>query len=306
VSAETRRAITFQDYWMRPGNLLRRLHRLSLAVFAEESASCEISRSQFEALTAIARFPGLDQISLARAFGIDRSTTALVLKVLTDRGLVHRTVHPEDRRRRVLELTDAGLTMHDVALLAARRTEQRLMRPLSSDEVEEFVTALRTIITDTPSGAPAWTLEAHPSPDQARAHVEYLGQRPGFLLRRCWQVFHALFGEATQDLDITATQYGLIVLLNLIQADEAATARLVGVERSTGDRLLQRLKARGYIEKATNRQHAVLRATTEGRALLEQVHRRAETADITLLSSLAPEARDALTDTMARLLFAHT
>src|SRR4051812_12608685 len=105
---EAKPTITVEDYWRRQGNLLRRTHRLAVSLFADATTGLDISRSQFEALIAISRFSELDQISLARAFGIDRSTTAGVLDVLTERDLVKRAVHPKDRRIRVLELTKAG------------------------------------------------------------------------------------------------------------------------------------------------------------------------------------------------------
>ena len=218
-------AVTVEDYWRRQGNLLRRAHRLSVSLYSDATAGLDISRSQFEALIAISRFSELDQISLARAFGIDRSTTAGVLDVLTGRNLVIRAVHPSDRRKRVLELTKAGEAVLAAAGKGARQAERKLLQPLNTEEADFMLSALRTIITSTPSPAPEWTLEASAVVDEAkRTQFGYLSRRPGFLLRRCVQVSFALFSEAAVGLDITPTQYGLMYLLKAVQLDEATLA----------------------------------------------------------------------------------
>src|SRR5262249_34567494 len=52
--------------------------------------------------------PGIDQISVARLLGLDRSTTGMVIKKLEQAGLVGRTVGARDRRRTNLTPTRAG------------------------------------------------------------------------------------------------------------------------------------------------------------------------------------------------------
>lgn len=297
---------TIQDYWMRPANLLRRAQKLSLALFAEESEGLDISRSQFEALIAVSRFPGLDQISLARIFGIDRSTTAQVLEVLVQRGLVARTVHPDDRRKRVLELTADGEKALALAGAAARRAEPRLLSPLSSAEIDALVAALNITCTQIPSSAPDWIYDGGVKGDERqRAQFSYLSRRPAFLLRRTVQVAFAMFGEVSAGLDITPSQYGSMYLLKVVQADEAVISRLVGVERSTSDRLLKRLKARGYIERGEVRGRPVLRLTPQGEALFEEARQLSETVDGRLLLALPEASRDEFVDILAKLLFVH-
>lgn len=298
--------LTVEDYWRRQGNLLRRAHRLAVALFSDATAALDISRSQFEALIAISRFTELDQISLARAFGIDRSTTAGVLDVLTERRLVERAVHPSDRRKRVLALTKAGAATLAATGKAARGAERKLLQPLTSEEADFMLAALRSIATTTPSSAPEWTLEASGEVDEAkRTQFGYLGRRPAFLLRRCVQVSSALFTEAAAGLDITPTQYGLMFLLKAVQLDEGTIARVNGVERSTSDRLLQRLKVRGYIERAKNREFRVLRLTETGDALFEEAHRFAQISEDRLFQSLSAEGRERFIGALAKLLFVH-
>ena len=106
-------------------------------------------------------------------------------------------------------------------------------------------------------------------------------------------------------LDLTPTQYGLLFLLVVMPADHADTARLVGVERSTGDRLLARLKARGYVEMSADSGRRVLQLTPAGWDVFRTVRRLADESDETQLACLAPPERARLLDSLARLVFFH-
>lgn len=298
--------ITVQDYWQRPGNLIRRAQRVALALFAEETAGLDISRSQFEALISISRFEGMDQISVARTCGIDRSTMGQVLDVMAERGLIRREVHAQDRRKRVLKATEAGADVFARAVAGARRAEPRLIQPLTEGEADDLIAALRTIITSTPSTAPEWTLEEIARSDEAwRAQFVYLSKRPAFLLRRCAQVSFALFGDATAELDLTPTQYGMLFLLKVVQTDEATIARLSGVDRSTSDRVLQRLKVRGHVQQGWLRDRPVLKLTPSGEALFDQARPRAEAAEARLLAWLSADLQARMMHALDKLLFVH-
>jgi DNA-binding MarR family transcriptional regulator len=118
----------------RPGFKLRRAHQIALSVFAEECRAFEVTTTQYGILVALSERPGLDQIGLAGALGLDRSTAGMVLGLLEARGLVQR-VRPEgDRRRRRLSLTPEGKALLAALGPAAERARQRLLAPLSPVE----------------------------------------------------------------------------------------------------------------------------------------------------------------------------
>jgi DNA-binding MarR family transcriptional regulator len=297
--------VTVLDYWMRVANLLRRAQRLSLALFAEECDGLDISRSQFEALIAVYEFPGLDQISLARAFGIDRSTTAQVLEVLEERGWIVRPVHPTDRRKRMLQLTGEGEKVLTAAAAAARRAEARLLQPLDDAEVAVFVRGLNVLANQT-SSAPGWTLDEDAVADRRRRkQYEQLSRRPIFLLRRTVQVIFALFDDAAAGLDLTPIQFGLLYLLKVVQSDEATISRLSGVERSTSDRLLKRLASHGYVERGSRRGRRILRLTPSGEAVFAEGRRRTLPLDAHLIEVLPDDLRAPFMDAVAKLMFVH-
>lgn len=92
------------------GHLIRRLHQQSTQVFQShtQAAGFDLTSVQFAALDAIALQPGIDQASLAATISFDRATIGGVLDRLEAKGLVRRTVSPDDRRARVLHLTRDG------------------------------------------------------------------------------------------------------------------------------------------------------------------------------------------------------
>src|SRR6476646_6280004 len=95
----------------RPGFLIRRAHQISQSVFIEEFSGLDITSTQFGVLWILGRAGELDQIGIARLLGFDRSTTALVVKLLERRGLIARSADGEDRRRHVLRLTESGRSL---------------------------------------------------------------------------------------------------------------------------------------------------------------------------------------------------
>ena len=195
--------------------------------------------------------------------------------------------------------------MFALAVAGARRAEPRLMQPLTEAEGNELVHALQPI-TSTPSSAPEWTLEESGKSDEARRkQFVYLSKRPGFLLRRCVQVSLALFADATAKLDLTPTQYGTLFLLKVVQTDDATIARLAGVDRSTSDRVLQRLKARGHVQPDRLRDRIVLTLTPSGEALFEEARPRAEAAEAQLLACLSPGEQARMVHALDKLLFVH-
>jgi DNA-binding MarR family transcriptional regulator len=279
---------------MRPVNLLRRAQRLSLAIFAEECGDLDISRTQFEAMIVAGAHPGSDQISLARSCGIDRSTTTQALQVLEERGLVARTRRKDDARKHALHLTPQGEQVLAAAKAASWRTDSRLLMPLTDAEVQSFLGPLKIFSSEVPSGAPEWTALGPPA-----------DRSTSFYLRRSVQVAFALFAAVTADLDITPTQFGPLFLLKVVQMDEAALSRCNGVDRSTSDRLLKRLMARGYIERAQRRDRQVLQLTALGDSMFHEVRRRTEGVDGALLNALPPAAREEFMELLAKLLFVY-
>jgi DNA-binding MarR family transcriptional regulator len=269
-------------YHARPANLLRRTHQTSAQLFVQSLADPDMTQPRFEALVAINKYPGRDQITLARGLGIDRSTTTLVLDGLAAKGWVERAVHPDDRRKRVLHATDAGRRTLTAARAHAEAAETALLAPLSPAETAGLMAAMIQLVTTVRSSAPelAGMVEGQ-TEGWAPRHV-------AFLVRRCAQVSHALLADAGRPFDLTPQQFGILYILALADADEAGVSRRANVERSAVEKVLRRLKLRALIE----RKDETLRLTAEGRETFQTMCGLARATDRVLLDSLTPGQRD--------------
>jgi DNA-binding MarR family transcriptional regulator len=123
----------------RPGFLVRRLHQIHLALFAEECG-------RFSLLSVVAARPGLDQSALALEVGVDRATTANVLARLEGNGLLRRVRDAADSRVKLVHLTPAGRRMLARMDEPARRAHDRTLAGLKPADRERFVRFLAELV----------------------------------------------------------------------------------------------------------------------------------------------------------------
>jgi DNA-binding MarR family transcriptional regulator len=89
--------------------------------------------------------PGSQQ-QAAQRLGVDRTTMVALLDALEDKGLVSRHPAAQDRRRNVVELTDAGRDTVRRAGKASERAEAALLAPITAQEGERLRDALQAIL----------------------------------------------------------------------------------------------------------------------------------------------------------------
>jgi len=130
----------------RPGFLIRRLHQIHTALFFEECQDFDVTPVQFSVLSALKECGALDQASLAREIGIDRTNVADVVRRLAARGLVSRTPDRRDLRLRLAKLTDPGARLLASMEEAARRAHERTIAPLNEVERAQFVKVLGRLV----------------------------------------------------------------------------------------------------------------------------------------------------------------
>jgi DNA-binding MarR family transcriptional regulator len=130
---------SLEELYRRPGFMIRRAHQIAVSLFIEETGELGITNTQFGILLLVKQQPGIDQISVAKLLGLDRSTTGMVLTKLDTGGLVQRFVGDGDRRRLNVKLTRAGESM--LARLAgpARRAQERVLSIFAAQEREQFL-----------------------------------------------------------------------------------------------------------------------------------------------------------------------
>ena len=87
------------------------------------------------------------QQQAAQRLGIDRTTMVALLDTLEDKGLVSRHPDADDRRRNVVELTDAGKDTLRLAMAASDDAERAFLAALSPQAAQQLRNSLRTIVT---------------------------------------------------------------------------------------------------------------------------------------------------------------
>jgi MarR family transcriptional regulator, lower aerobic nicotinate degradation pathway regulator len=139
-------APTAFDLASRPGFLIRRLHQIHVALFADECAAFDVTPVQYSIMTVVRAQPGLDQVRLAAEVGVDRTTLASVLARLEHRALVRRWRSDKDRRLKYVGLTQSARKLLNSMDERARRAHERTLEALPSKERAAFVHALARLV----------------------------------------------------------------------------------------------------------------------------------------------------------------
>jgi DNA-binding MarR family transcriptional regulator len=130
----------------RPGFLIRRLHQIHLALFAEECGAFGVTPVQYSILTVAAAQPGLDQAALAIEVGVDRATMADVLARLERRRLVQRSRAKRDARLKLVHTTIEGRRLLSCMDRHAQRAHERTISSLPPVRRAAFVDALVSLV----------------------------------------------------------------------------------------------------------------------------------------------------------------
>lgn len=105
-----------------------------------------LTPGQFGVIAIIAANPGLKQIALGSALGVDRSTIVAALDRLEQRGLIERRAVPHDRRAHALTLTPEGHRLYRKALTLIERHEARIAAGLTPEERAQLMLLLGKVM----------------------------------------------------------------------------------------------------------------------------------------------------------------
>jgi DNA-binding MarR family transcriptional regulator len=141
------------DQLKRLNYLIRRMHQAADAFYYDETPHGDITPVQLAALRAIQFRPGIDQLRLANAIKLDRTTIAGVVLRLENKGLITRQPAPRDRRSNLLSLTADGETLLGELLPAADRAQRRMLDALTPEERMVFLDLMiRVVDQEMPAG----------------------------------------------------------------------------------------------------------------------------------------------------------
>jgi len=141
MTISVRRQKVRESFSQLPGHLIRRVHQVSTAYFAEECGG-DLTAVQYAALVAIGAHPGIDATRLSEIIYFDRSTIGDVLDRMEGKDWIRRASTPTDRRIKLLELSPAGQSVLQQVEPGIRRIQERLLAPLTATEAKTLIRLL--------------------------------------------------------------------------------------------------------------------------------------------------------------------
>jgi DNA-binding MarR family transcriptional regulator len=147
------RDIDFDELPTYVGYQVRRTQARIFAEFEATLKDFDFTPGSFGVLTLIRANPGITQVTLAAAFGVDKSTMSPVIFRLEKRGLIRREVLPSDRRCHALFFDQAGEPVFLAAREKIRTFEEGVATRLSKPEQRELARLLAKLQGNGATGA---------------------------------------------------------------------------------------------------------------------------------------------------------
>jgi DNA-binding MarR family transcriptional regulator len=128
--------------------LLRELIAAELPVLQAH----DLSMWGYTVLLALDESPVRTQSALAESIGADKTRIIGTLDELQNKGYIERRVDPDDRRVRLLAITESGREVKDKVQVGIQRGEERWLAVLSAEERRVLLRALQemTRVRDSP------------------------------------------------------------------------------------------------------------------------------------------------------------
>ncbi|MET4676171.1 MULTISPECIES: MarR family winged helix-turn-helix transcriptional regulator [unclassified Luteibacter] len=107
---------------------------VSQSIAAEYEGRFQLSMTEWRVMTILARFPEISAREVVERTAMDKVAVSRAVARLVEKGRVDRGTHDDDKRRSVLQLSEAGWAIHDEVAPMARAHERELLARL--DEAE--------------------------------------------------------------------------------------------------------------------------------------------------------------------------
>jgi len=255
----------------KPGFLLARIDQICTAIFSGLSETVTLNQAEF--LLLLDRLGSMIQINLARAAGVDKSTTAFILDNLQNRGWIERTVNQDDRRSSFVSLTASGAALVPEVRRDFEQLQHVLQSPVEPARLLHLIPMLHRLGSNPEGLAPRWQTACDPASG-------VLDRSLSFLTRRTLQLLNAQFLAVMGDTKLTLRQFSLLFILSRRQRiTQIEFARIFGVDPATCAVIMRGPLRRGLIASAPSPQDGrarVYRLTKTGRGYLEAVHPRVD------------------------------
>jgi DNA-binding MarR family transcriptional regulator len=128
------------------GRLIRSAQQTHVARWLE-LVSSEVTGPQFGVLEALHQNPGLSQADLCAQLDLDRSTVADLVSRMSDRGIITREDHEEDKRRYSISLSELGEAEYEKLVPKVENLDRELTKKLSQTEHDELQRLLKLVVS---------------------------------------------------------------------------------------------------------------------------------------------------------------
>jgi MarR family transcriptional regulator, lower aerobic nicotinate degradation pathway regulator len=126
------------------GFVLRQVQQRHALIFASAFGD-DLTPMQWAALAKLAERGECSQNLLGRLVSMDVATVKGVVDRLAKRGLAETGADPDDRRRVVVRLTEAGRRLYKASEGRATRVTEETLQPLTEGEREQLLGLLRRL-----------------------------------------------------------------------------------------------------------------------------------------------------------------
>jgi DNA-binding MarR family transcriptional regulator len=144
-----------------------------------------------------------------------------------------------------------------------------------------------------------------PSNKQAPITMDAVYTAPGYLFRRMQQIAVAIFVEECKAFDLTPVQYASLIAIHTHPGiDATRLSAVIAFDRSTLGNVIERLQAKGLIERKPAREDRRVRLlylTRQGTALLRDIMPSVDKAQARMLHPLKPADRKTLLALLTQL-----
>lgn len=107
---------------------------VSQAIADDYQRRFDLGVTEWRVMAVLGRFDGLSAREVAERTAMDKVAVSRALARLVEAGRVDRATHDGDKRRSVLNLSEAGWAIHDQVAPMARARERELLAKLDAEE----------------------------------------------------------------------------------------------------------------------------------------------------------------------------
>jgi DNA-binding MarR family transcriptional regulator len=119
----------------------------------EECEEFNLTPVQFGVLTILYDRSVLDQVTIANQLGVDRNTTADVIRRLERRGVLVRSISLADKRLKLACINAAGRKLVDAAKPYMIRAQERLVDAIDDDELNNVMEIMAKLVLSNNKGS---------------------------------------------------------------------------------------------------------------------------------------------------------